>query len=93
MYESGSWSYEQVSRWGGKVEGKNIFKKRLVFAPINETNYHWSLVGADMENRVIKISYSLHNFDVLKCCDFLFFRQCFIFVPLAELVVDTKMRC
>jgi sentrin-specific protease 1 len=51
-----SYSYEDVRRW---TQRTNIFDKRFVFFPYNIVNVHWSLMYADMPNKVIFLNDSL----------------------------------
>ena len=40
----GKYNYGNVSRWGAKCHGKDIFKLKHIFVPFNIENVNWALV-------------------------------------------------
>ncbi len=50
----GRYNYENVRRWSKKVPGKDIFKLKYIFCPINLDNWHWTLAVIFMEEKKIQ---------------------------------------
>ena len=47
----GKYNYGNVSRWGAKCHGKDIFKLKHIFVPFNIENVHWALAVIYMEDK------------------------------------------
>jgi hypothetical protein len=47
------YNYENVRHWSKKVPGKDIFKLKYIFCPINLDNWHWTLAVIFMEEKKI----------------------------------------
>jgi hypothetical protein len=50
----GRYNYENVRCWSKKVPGKDIFKLKYIFCPINLGNQHWTLAVIFMEEKKIQ---------------------------------------
>jgi Ulp1 family protease len=50
----GRYNYENVRRCSKKVPGKDIFKLKYMFCPINLDNLYWMLVVIFMEEKIIQ---------------------------------------
>jgi sentrin-specific protease 1 len=50
----GIYNYESVKNWSVKVPGKDIFKLKYIFCPINPDNSHWTLAVIFMEDKRIQ---------------------------------------
>lgn len=50
----GTYNYDNVKRWGNKVSGKDIFRFKYVFCPINLDNSHWTMAIIFMKERRIQ---------------------------------------
>ena len=62
----GKYSYNNVKSWSNKVQGKDIFKLRCIFCPINIDNLHWTLAVIFMEEKMIQYYDSLGGTDRVK---------------------------
>jgi Ulp1 family protease len=52
MFQSNSYSFDDVKRWANQVKGGDIFKLGLLFVPVNVNGSHWTLCVADIPNKV-----------------------------------------
>jgi Ulp1 family protease len=55
------YNFENVKKWGKKITGKDIFKLKNLFIPINTNNTHWTLVVITFEEKWIKYYDSIAN--------------------------------
>ena len=50
----GRYNYESVKRWSKKVPGKDIFKLKYIFCPINLNKKQWTVAVIFMEDKRIQ---------------------------------------
>jgi sentrin-specific protease 1 len=64
----GRYNYANVRRWSKKVLGKDIFKLKYMFCPINLNNLNWTLAEIFMEEKIIQYynSYGYTNWTKLE---------------------------
>ena len=62
----GRYNYKNVRRWSKKVPGKDIFKLKYIFCPINLDNSHWTLAVIFMEDKRIQYYDSMGGTDTAK---------------------------
>ena len=62
----GRYNYKNVRRWSKKVPGKDIFKLKYIFCPINLDNSHWTLAVIFMEDKRIQYYDSMGGTDRAK---------------------------
>ena len=49
-----SFNYDRVKTWSKKAPGRDLFELDKVLFPINQTNYHWMLAVAFMQEKCIR---------------------------------------
>jgi len=59
----GKYNYKNVRRWSKKVPGKDIFKLKYIFCPINLDNMHWTSACIFMEQKRIQYYDSMGGTD------------------------------